>query len=648
MTVTTPDKFEQNIQQSKLRSASYLSDTKRIRPKLKYDDEALYSLLEKEKSFLQTTIPFLQELNEVINNEEFVLLLTDAQGCILEVLGSAKAQKDVGEKGILKGVVLNEENAGTNAVALSILQKEAIQIKGNEHYLEIYAHWTTSAAPIWVNEKIEGFICTIGDLEQGHVHTLALVKAIAKSLSMHIENREIQKQLFDSNQYAFAMMNSLDYGVFAINIFDNIQWVNDTACRKLNIRRMNLLEKPIQKIYPDWAKAKKKLLEMSSFDDEQGQFNLKDLKARFLFNAIPIITKEKEILGFILMFRELNRMIKALNKHAGLDARFTFESIITQNDRVKKIHENARIIARSPSTVLITGESGTGKEVFAQAIHNASPRAEGPFVALNCGAISATLIESELFGYEEGAFTDAKKGGRSGKFELADCGTLFLDEIGEMSLEMQIRLLRALQEGAITRVGSDKPINIDVRVIAATNKNLMKEVKEGRFRLDLYYRLDVVQLVIPPLRERQEDILPLFRYFLNQKAEKLKMNIPSLDGFLLDKIELYNWPGNVRELENFAEKMVLFQGNYSPEILDFDFGQLVYNSVIPQPLNNEIPKHDIQQSLAYMPKTLADMEKETILNTLRHTSNNITKAASILNISRNTLYMKLKSYNIEI
>ena len=220
---------------------------------------------------------------------------------------------------------------------------------------------------------------------------------------------------------------------------------------------------------------------------------------------------------------------------------------------MKETIEVARMAARSSSNVLIEGESGTGKELFAQAIHNASKRSAGPFVAVNCGAIPRELIASELFGYSEGAFTGAKKGGNPGKFELADGGTLFLDEIGDMPLEQQVALLRVIQEKSVSRIGSNQVIPVDVRIICATNKNLLELMQTGRFRQDLYYRLNVINLRILPLRERKEDIPVLFQHFLqqmNQEGNQLSQQD------VIEHLLSYDWPGNVRELQNVVERFV--------------------------------------------------------------------------------------------
>lgn len=641
------------IRDSHQRCEAYSLERGRKRPKLFVDEKPLKDLLEQYRDFIDVASPILENMTNLIGNEEFVLLLCDKNACVLTLFGQEKAIRDVAKKGIQQGVFLDELSAGTNAVSLTLRCTTPMQLRGEEHYFEMFGNWSASAAPISIDGHIEACVCAIGDVENGHLHALALVSAIAKSIENTIENMEVQKKLFDSNMYAFAMMNSLSYGVFAIDMNDTIHWVNDTACRKINIRRLHLLEKPIKELYPDWLKAKKTIIEQMSFDDVEGQFSISGLKDRFLFNAIPIKTKENDILGFILMFRELSRMIKALNKYTGMEAQFVFDDIITQDPKMQAVVRNAKIIAKSPSTLLITGESGTGKEVFAQAIHNASDRADGPFVALNCGAISPTLIESELFGYEDGAFTGAKKGGKPGKFELANGGTLFLDEIGEMSLDMQVKLLRSLQEGNVLRIGASKTLKLDVRVIAATHKNLSKEVQEGRFRLDLFYRLDVIQLKIPSLNERKGDIVLLLKYFLRQKAEKLNMNVPDLNTELIKRISAYSFPGNVRELENFAEKAVLFGGKLSIDMLDEEVRYLFSDDYAG--LDTEVQQMNTiaisenkgkEETFIAPPKSLVKMEEEAIEYTLAYTKGNVSKAAILLGISRNAIYMKMKAFSI--
>ncbi|QUL98240.1 MAG: sigma 54-interacting transcriptional regulator [Candidatus Fermentithermobacillus carboniphilus] len=266
-------------------------------------------------------------------------------------------------------------------------------------------------------------------------------------------------------------------------------------------------------------------------------------------------------LGAIASFRpvsELHRWAYDLT-HGSAGAVFGVDSLIGQSRSIAELKEIALKVAKSPSTVLIRGESGTGKELLARAIHSASDRKDKPFVAVNCAAIPDGLLESELFGYEEGAFTGARKGGKPGKFEIADGGTLFLDEIGDMSLHLQSKLLRVLQERQVERLGSNKPRRCDVRIIAATNQDLERKMQNGEFRDDLYFRLSVIPIYIPPLRERPEDVEPLVRHFVRKYAEIMGKKIDDVEPSALELLKSYSWPGNVRELENAIEYAVNFE-----------------------------------------------------------------------------------------
>ncbi|MGC8865109.1 MAG: sigma-54 interaction domain-containing protein [Bacteroidales bacterium] len=442
--------------------------------------------------------------------------------------------------------------------------------------------------------------------------------------------------LTGSSRFAFALINNLAIGVVAVNTLEQVTWINATGCRLLQIEPGLITGQQVSKLYGDWERARRKILAGESFVDEEGNFIQFNLRDKFFFNAFVIRSQDERQLGYMLTFREYRRVINLVNKYTGSHARFSFDDIIALSPVMIELVEYAKKIADSPSSVLITGESGTGKEVFAQSIHQASSRRDAGFVAINCGAISPTLIESELFGYEEGAFTGARKGGRPGKFELADKGTLFLDEIGEMPPEMQVKLLRAIQEGRITRVGGQKEIPVDVRIIAATNKNPVEEIKKGKFRLDLYYRLNVIPLHIPPLRDRKEDIKPLFRLFLRQKSEELNRRIPYISPLLYDKIQNYFWPGNIRELENYAEQAVLLDGNI-PEP-----GRGLYVSSSNGNVLH-VPKPDAEEEPIL---SLEELEEQAIRKAVSRYGNNISQVARMLKISRNTLYLKMRKYNI--
>lgn len=320
--------------------------------------------------------------------------------------------------------------------------------------------------------------------------------------------------------------------------------------------------------------------------------------------------------------------------------RFEEGQILAVSDKMKKVLETVDKVAPAKSTVLLQGESGTGKELLAHRVHGKSPRKNEIFLAVHCAALTETLLASELFGHEKGAFTGASDR-KVGRFELANNGTLFLDEVSEIPLEMQVKLLRVLQEGEFERVGGTKTIRVDVRLICATNKDLAQEVRAGRFREDLFYRINVILVKVPPLRERREDIRPLFDYFVKQLARINGKAIEIMDEEVYKKIEAYSWPGNVRELKNIVERMVvLSQGNRLteknlPEDLKRGANPLVREETLTsQSSNSEF-------------STIQDMEKTLIQMRLQECNGNKSKAAKKLGISRRTLYRKLEEYQLQ-
>lgn len=310
-----------------------------------------------------------------------------------------------------------------------------------------------------------------------------------------------------------------------------------------------------------------------------------------------------------------------------IEDRFHFEGIIAKSPKMLKIIELVKTVAPANATILIIGKTGTGKEVIARALHHQSPRRNRPFIATSCAALPEGLLESELFGHEKGSFTGAVER-KKGKFEAGDKGTLFLDEIGEINANTQIHLLRALEEKKITRVGGNEEINVDVRIIAATNRNLKTMVTQGTFREDLYYRLNVVTIDLPPLKDRMEDILPLAEHFLKKYADENNKSIKNFSDDVVEFMLNYSWPGNVRELENMIERGVILSKNTAITLDE-----------LPQDIIHPTPAEG---------KTVEAVTRNHIINVLEETKGNITKAANILGIRRMTLYNKLKKYNYTV
>ncbi|NMD70206.1 sigma-54-dependent transcriptional regulator [Bacillus sp. DNRA2] len=372
-------------------------------------------------------------------------------------------------------------------------------------------------------------------------------------------------------------------------------------------------------------------------------------KREVIVNVAPIIVNGilKGSVGVIQDVSEIRKLTEELNRARQiirtLEAKYTFEDIVARSDEMNIAIEQAKLGAKTPATVLLRGESGTGKELFAHAIHNASDRKFNKFLRVNCAAISESLLESELFGYEEGAFSGAKRGGKKGLFEEANNGSIFLDEIGELTLSTQAKLLRVLQEREIVRVGGTKPIPINVRIIAATNVNLEKGISEGSFREDLYYRLNRMPIQIPPLRKRKEDIPALCEFLIQKMNLDYGRNIEGLSDRAIEHLLDYDWAGNVRELENILGRAIIFMGKNETIIEAFH---------LPELDGKALQHHRISPSSdSFEIKPLASMleryEKQILMDTLEKCKGNKTQAAKLLKVSVRNLYYKLTKYHLE-
>lgn len=353
----------------------------------------------------------------------------------------------------------------------------------------------------------------------------------------------------------------------------------------------------------------------------------------------PVVDETGKVTGMVELTHSRQQDIKRTRKIMGFAAEYTFDDIVGTSKAIKEKIRTAKEYANSPFNFLITGESGVGKELFAQSIHNYSPRHKGPFVALNCANFSDGLIESELFGYVGGAFTGASKNGQIGKFELADGGTLFLDEVGELPLHFQSKLLRVLETWMVTRIGSSKQIPVNVRLITATNRNLAEMVEEGMFRQDLYYRLQVLTLEIPPLRERKDDLALLSDSFLNQAAAPY-LDTPKILSSQAKKVLMtYDWPGNVRELRNVITRATVLSKSkiISKETLEESIASKGY---MLKAISTDTPAERVKQKLTEIDNAYTSLLKEA----LELTAGNKKEAAELIGVSRNTFYRMLEKY----
>ncbi len=430
-----------------------------------------------------------------------------------------------------------------------------------------------------------------------------------------------------------TIANISDVGIIAYDDSGTVTAVNQKAAEIWRIDRRRSAGRKIESLAPFITSPDlKKLLSSPTGIYEIGG-------KKILVDIVPMSIGER-YLGSVMRMKTTDEIIsddsrvRSILAQKGLQAKYTIDDIKGSSPAIQRLKSWVKHYAITDSTVLITGESGTGKELFAQTVHNASMRKSKPFLAINCSAFSPTLLESELFGYVSGAFTGARREGKIGVFETAHTGTIFLDEIGDMDLTVQAKILRVLQEKEIMRVGDDKIISVDVRVIAATNKNLFEEVLKGNFREDLYYRLNVLNIDIPPLRERKEDMDELIEEALFDINEKLQCGITGIGDDVIQKMKEYDWHGNVREMNSFIEKMTalvrtgkITMDKVSGLFSEMDRQSRAYREFSGQ-TSDETP-------------TLKEAEKELIEQALRKTGYNKTKAARLLGIDRVTLNRKL-------
>jgi propionate catabolism operon transcriptional regulator len=509
------------------------------------------------------------------------------------------------------------EHAANDEIQISfITEKQSASLKPNHAYL----------APIWMK----------GLLSNPRIKSLHFIKPAFTSVIPFLQVAgslmNLMEEILKERYQVDAIVDSTHDGVVAIDRTGNIRLVNEHAKTILGVEE-DMKGRNITEFIPQ-----SDMLRVL----ETGKIERGDIAAvggrQIVINRSPVIVKGK-IVGAVSNFKEITdfqkvelQLRKKLHQN-GLAAKYRLTDIIGETQEIIEAKELARKFAETESTVLITGESGTGKELFAQGIHSASNRSLGPFVAVNCAVLPENLLESEIFGYEKGTFTGALKDGKPGLFELAHGGTLFLDEIGEIPLRIQALLLRVLQERTIRRVGGERIIPVDVRIITATNRNLEEEVEKKQFRSDLYYRLNVLALELPPLRERLADIPKLVESFLNEFNDKRKNKIVNVEKELIGLFQKYDWPGNIRELRNTIERMVVLEESDSLRLQGAKF------------LSEKIRKRkSLEESTNSL--SIKNKEKELIQTTLEKFENNKKLAAQSLGIDRSTLWRKIKEYNL--
>ncbi len=588
---------------------------------------------------LKMAKPFMDSLHKIVGGYGLLVRLTDKDGYILECIGNTDLIDKIKYLNAERGCNVSEEIIGTNAIGTALYSGKPIQIFGSEHYSKEYHGLSSSACPI-KNEadEIIGILSMTGNYKKFHPHTLGMIVAAAEAIENELKLELINKQLKLKNKHFHAIMESISEGLICINEEGVVTDINFFARQILSLGVEEILGKRINSFLCNTNREKilKAIKKGKRYEEEELSFKNKNgKKITCIATVTPIYDGNKKILeGVVITFKETRVIHSLVNKIVGSEAKFEFDDILGVDSGLKEAVRIAKKASKHNTTLLLQGESGTGKELFAHSIHNAGYRKNKPFIFLNCGAIPRDLVASELFGYVEGAFTGAKRGGHPGKFELADGGTIFLDEIGDMPLDTQANLLRVIESKEVVRVGGHDVIPVDVRVIAATHKDLEMEIKLGNFRQDLYFRLNVVPIKIPPLRNRKEDIRIFIDYFLEKFSVKMDKRVEDVKSSFYKCMINYDWPGNVRELQNVMEHII--------NVVEND--EILTSNYLPNYMkrNNSSKSFEVSNEML----SLEEIEKIAIEKTIEEVRGNIALASRILGIGRSSLYRKMQKYNI--
>jgi transcriptional regulator of acetoin/glycerol metabolism len=590
-------------------------------------------LSKREGGLFDISAPVMDALNLWLKDQPFMVVLVDHDGYIIRSVGDAKALKQAERLNFGPGANWSEFSVGTNAIGTALTMGAHVQVTGREHYNDGHHNWTCAASPILAPDGTKvGCLDISGPMENANPKILEMAKAASLFIEERIGLEQGWHELLNRKNKIDAVLDMVTEPLFTLDPVGAIVEANQAAARLLGHPLQGILGKPCQSFF-SIGPALKTALEAARGVQGSARIHTGKGTVTGFFNCRGFKDDKGHKQGYLLTLAE-HRDTKVKATLAESDpVVYDFADIKGKSPELAQVVEHAKAAAKGDSTVLLLGESGVGKEVFAQAIHKAGERRLKPFVAVNCGSLTPELVQSELFGYTDGAFTGAKKGGRPGKLEQADKGTLFLDEVAEMPLKIQVNLLRFLENHTFRRVGGGKIRSADVRIIAATNRDLFEEVEKGNFRRDLFYRLYVVAMEIPSLRKRSEDIPVLASHILTRQALKQGKEISGFTRPARQALAAYSWPGNVRELQNALERAINFCRKKRIGLAD-----------LPPEVQKAVSPVQRAEENDILP--LAELEKRTILKALGLYKGNISRTARALGIGRNTLYDKIRRHGI--
>ena len=582
----------------------------------------------------KSTPEYYQAVADTLAANNSVLLYLYENFDVFGRYGNKKLKDELSEKNIKLGGNVGESVAGTNAAVMSARSPSSTWVIGDEHYLDAFKPYVTFAFRIKGKYSRNGYVMLITYKENFDERIYNLFKLLESTETIittgHVTKDVIMRDIVQRNEYSRGSTNDI---VIMVDNSCSVTFANDMFYDFYNYHPQETINSFLGDICPELMSLVSKIAEGKKVIGKPVELvHPNGSREQYFADCSIINTNMRQFGALITIYKG---KIKKEEKPAdGNHARYTFDDLIGVSDNFVQLKRFAERISATSSPILIQGESGTGKELFANAIHCTSQRKDKPFVAVNCAAIPRDLIGSELFGYVGGSFTGANRTGAKGKFELADGGTLFLDEIGEMPVEMQSVLLRALEENCITRIGATKPINVDVRIITATNKDLTKCIADGSFRADLYYRLNVINLTMIPLRRRRADIKELAEYFLERFAHENGKNIHEISPAAVVAMTEYDWPGNVRELRNCMEYSVIVCKSDCIEFEDLPQSITNLERVDESAKAAEPEGTELRMMSDFFTKQRLEMAKKLMVEF----KGNKSKVAQEMGVSRSTLY----------
>jgi transcriptional regulator of acetoin/glycerol metabolism len=597
------------------------------------NDEDVQKLIANFRLY-QLTLPVLERLAKQTEGTGHLLTLCNHEGFILYLCGEQSILQRAEKMNFVVGSQWSEEVIGTNAIGTCLKTGQPVQIFASEHFCEGVHEWTCSSSPIFdpITQNILGVVDLTGPWNYAQPHSLGLAVAASQLIQQRLNEEAAHHRYQLIERFWETHKRYPNDGVVVLDLSFQVVQANPTAQRWLASNEGYLPQLLYQFLTDHRSNTDAQIC-------KPFQSQTPDV------TAIEEIFDDDARIGFLCIIR--NKSVVNRSK-ALMRSNASWKDLVGHSPAIVQAMTKCEVVADTDVPVLLLGESGTGKERFARAIHASSRRRDKPFIAINCGAIPKELISAELFGYEPGTFTGGLKQGKKGKFEEADGGTLFLDEIGEMPLEFQVHLLRVLQEKEILRLGGSRPVKVDVRIIAATHRDLVQMVQEKRFRADLFYRLHVISIAIPPLRDRRDDIPLLLDHFVRRFADKYNRPIPKIDPEWKDfLVHRYDWPGNVRELENAVEHAMLF---CTGDRIDSAFFPPAIGNVYladAQEQTCTLLTVDSKNELTCTSDDRPLGERERLLQMLSETNGNLSEAARRLGIARTTLYRRLKKLGLE-